>query len=294
MPEVIDAVIADFGARQHGLVTRAQLLAAGVGADAIRHRVRRRRLHLRHRGIYSLVAGELSEVAEDFAAILACGPRAALGARSAVAHYGLLPRPEDGVHVVSTVRGAVRAGIVRHWTRDLPAGDVIVRRGIPVTTLVRALIDFAGGAATDRELELALNEARIRHRLDGPALLARARGRPGAARLAGLLAAGPGFTRSEAERRLLRVLRRAALPAPRTNVRLGPVEVDALWADRRLVVEVDGFATHGSSTAFERDRFRDGRLHGAGYRVIRITWRQLTERPEAVAATLGAALSRAG
>jgi very-short-patch-repair endonuclease len=68
-------------------------------------------------------------------------------------------------------------------------------------------------------------------------------------------------------------------------------EVDVLWPDRRLIVEVDGYAFHSSRTAFEKDRKRDAALQAAGYRVVRVTWRQLTERPEALSATLGAALA---
>jgi very-short-patch-repair endonuclease len=83
---------------------------------------------------------------------------------------------------------------------------------------------------------------------------------------------------------------RSALPRPRTNVRVAGHEVDALWPERRVIVEVDGFGFHGSREAFERDRARDAQLQAPGYRVMRVTWRQRTKRPEAVAARLGASL----
>ena len=69
-----------------------------------------------------------------------------------------------------------------------------------------------------------------------------------------------------------------------TNARPGRFEVDLLWPEQRLVVEVDGFAFHGTRAAFERDRRRDAELQALGYRVLRITWRQLTREPEAVIA----------
>ena len=101
--------------------------------------------------------------------------------------------------------------------------------------------------------------------------------------------AGP--TRSEAERRLLRLVERARLPRPETNARLAGYEVDALWRLQRLIVEVDGYAFHGGREAFEQDRRRDADLMVAGHRVLRVTWRQLTREPEAVAARLAVTLA---
>jgi very-short-patch-repair endonuclease len=88
------------------------------------------------------------------------------------------------------------------------------------------------------------------------------------------------------------LLRRARLPFPRTNVRLAGYQADFLWPKQRLIVEVDGFQFHGHRYAFERDRKRDAAHVLAGYRVIRITWRQLTEEPMAVAVTIARALEQ--
>jgi very-short-patch-repair endonuclease len=103
----------------------------------------------------------------------------------------------------------------------------------------------------------------------------------------------PGLTRSEAERRLQRIIRAARLPRPVTNVRVAGWEVDAFWPRERLIVEVDGYAYHGNRAAFERDRRKDAALTAAGYTVIRITWRQLKDEPLAVVA-LVARLLRPG
>jgi very-short-patch-repair endonuclease len=102
---------------------------------------------------------------------------------------------------------------------------------------------------------------------------------------------GPAMTRSEAERRLLGLIRKAGIPPPRTNVRIGRYEVDLLWRAERLIVEVDGYAYHSTRVAFERDRVRDAELQAAGFRVIRITWRQIVEEPLAVAARIARALA---
>jgi very-short-patch-repair endonuclease len=90
---------------------------------------------------------------------------------------------------------------------------------------------------------------------------------------------------------MLRLVRAAELPIPRVNSRLGRYEVDFLWPERRFVVEVDGFQFHSLRSRFERDRARDAALAAAGYTVVRVTWRQLADAPEAVAARIAAALA---
>jgi very-short-patch-repair endonuclease len=104
-------------------------------------------------------------------------------------------------------------------------------------------------------------------------------------------AGGPALTRSEAEARLLSLIRTARLPAPSTNARLHGLEVDFLWPEQRLVVEVDGFTFHGDRAAFERDRERDATLVASGFRVIRVTWRQLVDQPLVVVARIASALA---
>ena len=90
----------------------------------------------------------------------------------------------------------------------------------------------------------------------------------------------------------MELIRAARLPTPETNVRLNGYEVDLLWREQRLVVEVDGYAFHSSHRSFERDRRRDRDLQAQGYRVLRITWRELTDTPEALIAELAVALLR--
>ena len=99
------------------------------------------------------------------------------------------------------------------------------------------------------------------------------------------------MTRSEAERRLLALIRRARLPIPRTNVRIGRHEVDFHWPEQRLVLEVDGYAFHSSRRAFERDRLRDAELQALGQRVMRATWRQIEREPQALLVLIAGALA---
>jgi very-short-patch-repair endonuclease len=94
----------------------------------------------------------------------------------------------------------------------------------------------------------------------------------------------PDLTRSELERIFLALCRRHRLPQPEINARLGPYEVDFLWRDRALIVETDGFEHHGHRDAFERDRARDALLQSMGFRVLRFTYRQVTDRTPVVAA----------
>jgi very-short-patch-repair endonuclease len=170
--------------------------------------------------------------------------------------------------------------------------------GVPITTPARTLLDLAA-VAHPRHLEQAVAEAerrRLASRRGLAALLARYPGRPGSRAVRALLEADarPALTRSEAERRFLVLIRSAGLPAPDVNVRVGDVEVDFLWREAGLVTEVDGYAFHSDRAAFENDRRRDAELAARGLTVIRVTWRQLVDEPEAVVVRIGQALARLG
>ncbi|MGH2988780.1 MAG: DUF559 domain-containing protein [Solirubrobacterales bacterium] len=216
--------------------------------------------------------------------------------RSAARLWRLLPAARNDIDI--TVPGRFqgqRAGIRVHRVAVLDPKEVRAVIGIPATTPARTILDIAA-VVPIRELERALAEAQARHltrRNDLVALLARAGPRPGVTKLRSLLDrdSAPAMTRSEAEERLLALLRAAELPPPEVNVRLGGHEVDFLWREERLVVEVNGFRYHSSRSAFERDRVRDAKLGALGFRVVRVTWRQIVERPEALVARIAMALA---
>jgi very-short-patch-repair endonuclease len=287
--------LAALAARQHGVVTLAQLAGLGIGRRAVAGRVTAGRLRRLHRGVY-LVGPLEVPLARELAAVLACGERAVLSHRAAAALWGL--RRASGGDVDVTVGDAdvrSRPGIRVHRTRRLRRGEATRRQRIPVTTPARTLFDLAT-VVDGQELGRALEQAEIL-RLVTPggleALLRAQRGRAGARALRRALdhRAGPALTRSEAEARLLALVRAARLPAPAANARVGRFEVDLLWSAERLVVEVDGYAFHATPEAFERDRSRDAELQVAGYRVLRVTWSQIVREPEALVARLAVALA---
>lgn len=252
----------------------------------IERRIASGHLHPIHRGVYAVGHPTLTFVARCHAALLAVGRGVALSHRTAAVVEGLLGDDGGAIHLTSgppNRRGP--SGVITH--RSARAVLTVQRHGLPVTPPARTLADLA--ATRPDELPKALNEALVRKLVRPHDLHPSGRG---AAALRALLDHGPTATRSEAERRLLRLVSKAQLTRPETNARLRRYEVDALWRDERLVVEIDGFAAHGTRRAFERDRARDADLIGAGYRVVRFTWRQLTAEPERVVAALAAALAR--
>jgi very-short-patch-repair endonuclease len=303
-----DTVTFDLAAAQHGVVSRAQLLRAGLPASTIRGRVRARRLKPLHRGVYQVgpIAGP--RVAE-MAAVLACGGGSAgaggsvarsvlVSHRSAAALWKLMPARTDGIVEVLVVgndrRG--RRGVRVHRTDALADDDSARLEGVPLTSAARTLLDLAGTLpARDLERALASGErAGVVDRVGLLAFMSRRPGRTRAASLRALLAdaAAPALTRSEAEERLLALIRKSQLRTPETNVVVHGFELDFLWRAERLAVEVDGFAFHRSARSFERDRRRDAALTAHGVRVMRVTWRQIVSEPEATLVRLAQALAR--
>jgi very-short-patch-repair endonuclease len=291
--------IAEVAARQRGLVTRMQLREAGLTRDTIDSWLKSARLHSLYRGIYLLGHARRTEGVRELGAVLACGPGAVVSHRSAAGLWRLLPAPSGDVEISVAGRNCGRRpGIRLHRVVALDRCDVRKLGGIPVTSPARTILDVAA-VVTPRELERALAEAQARRltlRSELSALLARVGARPGVVALRTLIEddSVPVLTRSEAEERLLALIRNAQLPPPEANVRVGRHEVDFLWREQRLVVEVDGFKYHSSRGAFERDRLRDAELSGMGFRVMRITWHQLVREPEALIARIATALAAGG
>ncbi len=286
--------VMELAPRQACIVTTADLTARGVAPTAIRRLVDAGVLRRLHRGVY--LAGPTEPPnARAMAALLACGTGAALSHRTAGELWGMLP-PGGGPIDVTRPGGARTHHGVRAHRGRLEPRDVGRHHGMSVTRPARTLLDLArvlGPHALDRALEEA-QVLRLVSDAELYAILERARARPGVRALRHALPsfdATPSLTRSEAELRLLGLVRAARLPAPVSNVRVCRREVDLLWPAQRLVVEVDGFRFHGGRAAFERDRRRDGELLASGYRVLRVTWRELTGAPEAVVATLAQALA---
>jgi very-short-patch-repair endonuclease len=285
--------------RQHGVVSRTQLLEAGFAPGAIVRRMGRGRLHPIHRGVYAVGHRVLTIEGRWMAAVLAGGGGAGLSHWSAAELSELRRRSGRGIHVTCRRRCA-RPGLHMHES-ELPADELTVIDGIPVTTVARTLLDLAA-VMPPHLVQQAAGQAERRLLADSPSLpelLERHRGRRGIAELRRVLAdsrLGLDLSRSELEDRFIAFVEARGLPRPQVNaaVHLGGrrFEVDCLWRDRRLVVELDSRAFHLDPVAFENDRARDRALIGAGFRTIRITWRQLEREPDALAADLRTTLSR--
>jgi predicted transcriptional regulator of viral defense system len=151
-----DVLIARTAARQHGAVTVAQLLAAGLDRDAIAYRRRVGRLHLLHRGVYAVGHRPPSPLATAMAAVLACGPNAALSHRSAATLWRILPRWNSPVEVTTPTKRS-HPGICIHRSRH---ADATTNYGIRVTTPARTLVDLAD-VLNERALTRAVNEAQV-------------------------------------------------------------------------------------------------------------------------------------
>jgi very-short-patch-repair endonuclease len=286
----LDGAIAELAERQHSVVSRRQLMRLGLGRRAIGHRMECGRLHPLHRGVYAVGHPHPSREGRWLAAVLAGGEGAVLSHHSAAALWGIRPTSRTLIDVSRPYGGRSTARIEFHRS-SVPPDERTVKDGIPVTTVARTLFDLAAEIQA-RGVERAINEAEILHLWDEVGLdhlLTRYPRRPGARTIRMALAgraAGATRTRTELEERFLSLLAREALPRPEVNASLNGYEVDFLWRERGLAVEVDGRDVHATAAAFERDRERDRVLQAAGWRVIRITWRQLERTPTDVAADL--------
>ncbi|HEX7090860.1 MAG TPA: DUF559 domain-containing protein [Longimicrobiales bacterium] len=197
------------------------------------------------------------------------------------------------VHVILARGDRRRPGIRIHRIRDIRPDEITTLDGVRQTTPARTLLDLAAAIAA-RDLEKAAVEA-LGMRLTTPAELGEMAERHpahrGSARLRALLGTGEStITRSKAERTFLALIRKAGIHAPETNATVAGFEVDAVWRREKLVVEVDGNASHSTSGRIAADRRRDFALAAAGYRVIRVTWHQLVRTPEALLVQLTRAL----
>jgi hypothetical protein len=270
---------AEIAAAQWGVVARAQLTAIGVPARTVDSWVRAERLHVLHRGVYAVGHRVLRVEGRRLAAVLACGPGAALSHRSAADHWGLLRTERTRVDVTTPRTRRAIPGIDLHRSRSLDARDTTTHEAIPITTVARTLLDVAATVRHQR-LERALAQAERLQLYDHGAItdvLERANGHRGRTALARAVRSEPKLTRSELEAKFLRLVRRAGLPEPDANTSLDApdhpgLEVDFYWPAHRLVVETDGWDTHKTKAAFKSDRRKDAALTSVGYRVMRFTY----------------------
>jgi hypothetical protein len=279
-------------ARSHGVVTRAELLRAGVTPAEIRSRLASGALLREYDGVYRVGHRAPSAEARYLAAVRACGDGALLSGRSAAYLFGLLPGSAPGPEVTARTERRIE-GIKTRRAREIGSVEAAVWRGVPVTSVARTLVDLAAVLGA-QELGRACHEAGVRYGTtprEVEAILARRPPVRGAGRLRAVLNGDVRVTLSKLERRFLERLRDAGLPLPETNRPAGGRRVDCRWREQRLTVELDSYRYHHSRHAWEQDRRREreARLRGDEFR--RYTWTDV-EEPRFMLAELRKILQR--
>jgi very-short-patch-repair endonuclease len=287
----IEEVIARVAGRQHGVVTRAQLDAAGVSPSALKVRLERGSLIRVHRGVFRAGHAAPSTLAAYIGAVLACGEGSSLcGMAAAYLHQlvrGSPPRPE--------VRAAVARripGVLTHASRD-SGRDVGVCRGIRVTSVARTVVDISAGMEID-PLSRVVHEAAVRFGVKTPqieAVLQRRRNAPGSAKLKRVLRGDSKVVLSPTERSFLKLLEANRLPLPETNRPAGGRYVDCRWPEQRLTVELDSYTYHGSRHAWEKDRLREREAYARGDEFRRYTRDDVLRRASMIVRELQQLLS---
>ena len=290
-----DESVGTLASRQHGVVARSQLLAMGWSRDAIGRRVRSGRLRPIHRGVYAVGHSALTRRSHWIAAVLASGPDAVLSHGTAAALWGIRNGGSGRVDIVVPRSSPSTKAIRKHNVR-LPADEVTVHEGIPVTSAARAVLDLAAekGAAAAESALREMEYLGIYGPVSLPSLLERHprhRGTPIVAGCLDRLKDDPGGRiRSPLEELFLPFLDTHRILRPRLNAWLTVgherFQVDCLWPDARLIGELDGFKSHGTKRSFRKDRRRDRRLGARGFHVVRITEDQVLGEPSELAADL--------
>lgn len=264
----LEEAIAELAERQHGKLSRRQLLDLGLGDKAIDYRVGKGWLRPDYRGVYSLGHRPQSREGRWMAAVLYAGDGAVLSHWSAASLWRLRPSTGPRTHVTTDRRRHRSERITLHRAH-LGEDEVTVEQGIPTATPARTLLDLAPllpSPTLARMIEAAPSKgAPVAELLD------RYPRRPGAAKLRAVLARAMPFTRSDLEAKVWDAMQRAGLQQPQVNQAIEGYEVDLVLHEHGVIAELDTYVTHGSRIAFERDRARDRKLAVAGWTVVRIT-----------------------
>lgn len=315
-------VAAEFARRQYGVVSRRQLLAAGMGEEAIRHGLASGRLHKLRPGVYAVGRRAAGQRGHWTGAVLACGPGAMLSHGSAAALWGIAKADQPPIDIVVPADVRRRAGGVRIHRRAAtpvrleraavrarienpadwrPFGRALLLRaeldGIPVTGPSVTLVDFASRSPLG-EIEAAVNEADHRRLIDPEtlrAVLDLLPGRPGLVKLRRLLdSATHTLTTTQLEHRFLPLVEKSGLPRPTTQRHLGRDRVDFYWPELGLVVETDSLRYHRTPFKQSADKRRDNRHARSGLLTLRFTHTHIAFEPHYVLSELRAAARARG
>lgn len=287
---------ARLAARQHGVITRSQLVGCGRSEGSIRNDLESGRLTVARPGVY-LLAGSSPSWRQAVSVACTWGGEGTYASHLTAARLWALAGFHDNeVHISTTRNLRTGGGVTVHLVRKWSSCDVARAGGFPVTSSVRTLMDVAATCPVDR-IEIALDDAlrrgivtlrRLSWRLDEVG----ARGRAGAAPLRRLLIAraeGCAPAHSPLETRFARLLRAAGLPPPHRQFEIYDgdcfvARVDFAYPEHGLVIELDDYGYHSGRVEWEKDLMRRNHIESAGYRVLHITARRMNEDPEGVVA----------
>jgi very-short-patch-repair endonuclease len=277
----VDAILALLAERRRGIVTREELITAGISRRQIAARLASGALIQLFPGVYVVGHLALAPYALEAAALVACRPRALLARRTACGMWKLPVAPENEIDilVVGRHRRSLSGVTVRSIDR-LADGELRRVDGLPVTSPSLTLLDVAGDLSR-AELTAAIHEARVQRIISDGQLrstLAAHPNRRGARPLGAFLQTegSAKVTRSHAERIALRLMRDHGLD-PESDVWIGPYRVDFLFRAEKLIVEVDGFRFHATPERFAADRRRTAALMGMGFVVFPLSWSDLND-----------------
>jgi very-short-patch-repair endonuclease len=284
-------VVGQLARRSHGVVTRRQLLAAGISSDEIAHRVRSGALLREHPGVYRVGHRAPSVEARYLAAVLACGEGALLSGRAAGHLWGLIKGAAPAPEVITRTERRV-PGVTTRRSRTVQPADATTCRGIPITTVPLTLIALAAQLNAE-DLARACHEAGVRHgttpRQVEEVILHRPNA-PGTRQLRAVLHGDVRVTLSKLETSFLALLEHEGLPLPQTNRPAGTRRVDCRWPLHRLTIELDGYRYHRSRHAWEQDRRREREARARGDEFRRYTYGDVFEHAELMLAELKALL----
>jgi hypothetical protein len=280
--DLIDRLIAAIAYKQHGNITRQQLLELGLSSSGIAHRIRIGMLYPVFRGVYAVGCPPQTPLQRAAAAVLASGPHAALGYSSAMTVWGFWRHWERPFEVVVTTGNPKPNGIRVHRPRNLERRDIKTQLGIRVTSPARTMLDIAA-RRNERHYQRDVNNALHSNYLTTGAivdLLDRHPHHPAANRLAWFVTTDGGPTQSDWERALPAFCKSQNLPQPVMARRAAGHTPDASWPQLGIVLELDSWEYHNTRVDFETDHARDLDYLADDLIPARITWELMIHVPD--------------
>lgn len=281
----------------HHVLTYDELTALGFNREEIRHRVATGRLHRKARGVFAVGSPHLSKHGRWMVAVKTYGPGAVLSFLSAALLWEIRRTEPSRIHVTVPRARNPRCDGIAVSRRDLPPGDVTTQSGIPVTTVVRTLVDLAAVVSVD-ELEQLVCQADAKNLLRVDTLRRRLDDRAGTrgVRVLCALVDRDSFTlsHSELERRFPPLALEAGLPRPIAQAQLGSARVDFYFADLGLVVECNSLRYHRTQFQQRVDAQRQHAHAVAGRLCLPFTHHQVARERGYVVRTLRDVARRLG